>query len=131
MDFNETMNGKQKMATIVIEYITVVISTIGIVLNILAYLVFMQKKFAEIGFVKYFKIKLITDFLILLHAYRDFAEFVLGLNMDNIPSVFLCKTVEYSLFVVGSISAWMFGMISFDRFVSIVFLNKYSIMKRK
>lgn len=143
MNSNHSMMSQQNMETssfellkirkaiVVIEYIIIAISTIGIMLNILAFKVFTRKRFDKLAFVNYFKIKLITDSFILLHLFRGFAEFVLGRNLDNVESTLLCKTVEYSLYVVCSISAWMLGLISFDRFVSIVYYQKYFLIKKK
>lgn len=124
-------NDSLKQASIILEYIKAAISVIGIVLNILAFLVFRRKKFKKIAFAKYFKIKLIADTFSLIHSFNDLSDYVFDRSLENVPNEILCKSVDYCLYVCWSISSWSFGLISFDRFVSIVFHNKYYIMKRK
>jgi hypothetical protein len=124
---DETSLGKK--AIVILECVRTAISMIGIVLNVLTFLVFSRKKLRKRAFGRYFRVKLIADTLSLIHSFRDLAEYVFDCSLDNVPNIFLCKFVEYSLYVSWSISCWMVVLIALDRFVSIAFHQKYNKMK--
>lgn len=119
----------EEKAIVILECVRTAISIIGIVLNVLTFLVFSRKKLRKRAFGRYFRVKLIADTLSLIHSFRDFAVFVFDCSLDDVQNIFLCKFVEYSLYVSWSISCWMVVLISLDRFVSIAFHQKYNKMK--
>lgn len=114
----------------VLQYSMVVISTVGIILNILTYLVFQRKRFKKTSFSFYFKALIISDILMLVFNYRVFLNILYKISLDNMNQ-FLCKFLEYTGYIIGSVNVWIVSLILFDRLVSIVFLQRLSFIKTR
>jgi hypothetical protein len=112
----------------VLSCFSVAVATIGIISNALTFCVYMRKRLRKYSFSLYIKVMSITDSLTLLANYRHWAAFVLDANLDLV-SPFFCAVDEYQPYVVAIITLWLLSLISFDRFITIAFPNRLSLLK--
>ena len=71
-----------------------------------------------------------SDIVILLHSYRRLAAFVFGSDLD-VVSTFFCKIDEYTADVAAIFSLWMLTLISFDRLFTVVYPNRFLLIKKR
>ena len=110
--------------------IQALIGLIGIISNILAVLVFEQKKLKKYSYSIYWKLKACFDSIILLHTFRHWARHVLNVDIDLISPIF-CHFNEYQPYVAALISLYMEFLITLDRLFTIVYPNRFQIIKQK
>ena len=110
--------------------IQALIGLVGIISNILAVLVFEQKKLKKYSYSIYWKLKASFDSIILLHTFRHLARYVLNVDIDLI-SPFFCHFNEYQPYVAALISLYMEFLITLDRLFTIVYPNRFQIIKQR
>lgn len=97
-----------------------VISAIGLVTNILSFIVFSRKKFKKTVFSIYFRFLIIFDTLALLVPINKFLELNLAIVISH-NTTLLCKIRMYYEFVITPISSWILVVISLDRYLGIAY----------
>lgn len=107
-----------------------IVVLIGIIGNVLSFIIFSRKKFKNTIFDTYFRYMTITDTLTMPYSMTVYLITRFELSIPD-WNIFYCKYVVYLTFVSPSISAWLLVGISFDRMINIVFPFKFSIIKKK
>ena len=105
--------------TTLISYLYLVLAFIGTMANILAFIVFSRKKFANTVFETYVRTLLIIDTIGLIYlAVGKFLYFEYLINLRDL-NIVLCKLTMLIAYSIPPISAYLTVMISFDRWLSI------------
>jgi hypothetical protein len=98
-----------------------VIGTIG---NILSIIVFTQKEMRKYSSFYYFAILNIINLVLLITAsVRSIGEFNFSMDIRQI-NLFTCKLHVFLTYFLGHLSSILLTVISIDRVISVVFLNK-------
>jgi hypothetical protein len=126
----ETGNIILNQFKIFIVYSYFLISSIGLVVNIIGFIVFSGKNFQNTVFSVYFRFMLIIDTLGLLIPINRVFEYNLSINFRYLSN-FSCKLRMMYTNVVHPISGWILVVISIDRFLSICYPMRFSIRKNK
>lgn len=92
--------------TIFFQCLVISLTTIGLILNTLTFIVFQRRRFQNASFAFYFSALLVSDSLLLLQHFRIFAIIVFNKSPDGI-SIFLCKFFDYLEYISASVSTWM------------------------
>jgi hypothetical protein len=104
------------------------IAVIGLISNLLSFIIFSQKKFQNTVFSIYFRFIVIFDILSMMIPVNKFFEFNLNIWFRDFSDP-LCKFRYYYIYVVFPISGWGLVAVSIDRYFSIVYPTKFSIRK--
>lgn len=110
----------------IVQNIQGLIALVGIVANLLTIFVFSQNTLTKYSYAFFARTMALNDIIILLHALRRWFRYVLGLDV-RLNSPFFCATCRYHAYLAGYTSLWLLVLISFDRFHSIVYYNRYKI----
>lgn len=121
---------KYDKVSFVFQYLMAIEAFIGIIANTLAFVVFNRPRMQKYSFAFYNKIRVFTDNIVLLHSFRHWAAFVFDANIDVTSNV-VCKLIEYSVYVSGSISMWLLALTALDRLLTIVFPSRFDILKKR
>lgn len=108
-----------------------IVSLIGILANLLAFIVFSRAKFKDLSLTFYYKSLAIFDTIFLINnTIPPFSDQYLKINIETL-SYFLCKTYSYFLYSLTPISAWTLVLIGFDRMISITNTKRFGFLKYK
>ena len=110
--------------------IQALIGITGIVCNILAICVFERKQLKKYSYSTYWKAIAFFDSFLLLHTFRNWSRYFLQADIDLI-SPYFCSLVEYHGYVVGGISLLLESIITFDRYFTIVYRNRFKLVKQR
>lgn len=124
-----SLNSLQK-TTFIFLNIQLLISVVGISSNLLTIWVFSRKRFSTSSYSFYFRVMVVFEIIILAHTFRHWSRFFLNFDLDKL-SPFLCKTNDLQSSAAGMASTWFLTVILLDRFVTIVYHNQVSVLKRK
>ena len=129
------MNGienRNRYETIVmiLHNVFVTIGFLGIVSNILAFIIFMRKTLRNTSYAFYSRMLALSDIVLLLHSFRYWFRVALDLNIDLLGPLF-CRLNEFQPFMFGSVSSWLRTLILFDRLVRMIYRHHLRIMRRK
>lgn len=105
------------------------IGLLGITCNILSILVFERKPLKKHSYSIYWKSIAVFDSLLLLHTFRHWSRRVLNADIDLISPLF-CRFNEYQPYVAGGVSLWLESVITFDRYLTIVYPNRFTLIKQ-
>ena len=97
---------------------------IGIIGNIICFLIYSLKKFRKISASFYFKSISINNSFILLGRLRYFIEVTIHSSIKE-ASIIFCKLTNYMMYTSISIAAWITVFVLFERFISIKFHRKF------
>ena len=106
------------------------VGLIGIICNIISICVFERKQLKRYSYSIYWKTIAVFDSLILLYAFRYWVSYFLKFDIDVI-SQFFCRFNKYQSMVAGMISMWLECLITIDRFFTIVYPNRFKIVKKR
>jgi hypothetical protein len=114
----------------IIIYIFIFVCLIGIIGNILSFIVFSRKKFQNTIFSTYFRILAICDLLTLLFRTEFFlSQFQLTTLISF--TEFLCKIHNFLIYLIPCLSIWILLLISLDRSLSILTPAKFLFRKKQ
>ena len=105
-------------------------SLIGIIANTLAIFVFKRKQLKKHSYSIYWKMKAFSDSFLLLHTFRHWAKYFLKVDFEIISPIF-CHFNDYQPYVAGTISIHMECLITLDRLFTIIYPNRFKIIKQK
>ena len=128
VDFN-SLSYYEKV-TFIFQCLNAFLGLIGITSNILGIIVFRRVAMRKYSYSFYCVIMAFSDMVILLHSYRRLAAFVFGSDLD-VVSTFFCKIDEYTADVAAIFSLWMLTLISFDRLFTVVYPNRFLLIKKR
>lgn len=115
---------------LILQHIHTAAALIGIIGNVLTFMVFRRKRLRNSSYSIYFRAMAVLDSIVFLHMLRYWLASILQFDL-NLVSVFLCKTNEYQLYVSGLSSLWIITVILVDRFVNIIYHNYSMLFKHK
>jgi hypothetical protein len=122
------MNGLILAKTIIV-YIYPVISLIGIITNVLSFIVFSRKIFYNTIFSTYFRFSIIFDSIALLFPINKLFELNFNIYFSDFNNE-LCKFRYYFIYFTFPISGWILVVVSVDRFLNISFPNRFLFTKK-
>lgn len=111
-----------------VAYTYPIISMIGFIFNVLAFIVFSGKKFEKTSFSIYFRFLIISDILSLLLPINRILELNFNIKLQDVSDVFCVIRVFYS-YITIALSAWSTVIISIDRACSIIYPNRFLFRK--
>lgn len=106
------------------------IFSIGIVGNILMFLVFYRNSLAKLSVSVYFRAMSISNLFININMIRSFnvsteSEYYLANH-----SVFLCKGFYFVIYAGGAVAAWFLVAADLDRFLMIAYPNRFHFIRK-
>lgn len=128
LDYN-VLNYYQRL-TFIFQYIQIIIAIPGIIGNILIIFVFLRKRFRKYSYAFYSIVMACSDIVVLITSIRHWSAIILDANIDLVAP-FFCTIGEYLPYVAGTISLWLLALISLDRFLTIVYSNRFGIFKKR
>ena len=114
----------------VFKNILALIGIIGIVFNILAICVFQRKKLKKNSYSFYWKVKALIESFILLQTFQIWARFFFKADIKLI-SPFFCYFNDYLAYVASLVTMWLDAIITLDRFLTLVYSNRFTIIKKR
>lgn len=126
--YNE-LNPYEKITYIFIN-IQAIVGILGIIGNILAFCVFSRTGFKKHSYSFYWRIMSICDIIVVLETFDNWANFILDANIQSI-SAFLCTINEFHTYVASKVSLWILSLISLDRFLVIIYPNRFMLFRRR
>ena len=127
---NTVHNNSYKEAIIILQSIQASIGVIGIIGNMLTFMIFLQRPLRTHSYAFYFWIMSWTDSIMLVHSFRHWLRIVLNIDVDLI-SPFFCRFNEYQPYLFGSMCVWLRMLIIFDRLIRVVYPAYFRIVRRK
>lgn len=121
--------------TLALHQACVVVSAIGIVGNIISFIVYSHHRFTKkskrhqrqpsdlniiSSFSFYMRVKLVADTVILLHSVRVYIEFMWSYDFNHLNRA-TCKLSYYLFASVQSVSIWLLVLIGLDRLLPIFY----------
>lgn len=104
-------------------------SSIGLITNIIAFVIFSRIIFKKTIFSTYFRFLIIFDMISSIIPINKFFEFNFNTYLKDFNDS-LCKFRMFTFYVIFPISGWTLVVISFDRYLSIKFPKRFSIRKK-
>ena len=123
-------NNSYKKTIFLIQSLHALIGLIGIIGNMLTFMIFLRKPLRTHSYAIYFWLISWTDSFILLHMFRHWTRTVFNIDFDLI-SQFFCRFNEYQPYLFGSICFWLRILILFDRLNRVVYPSFFRIVRRK
>ena len=123
-------NNSYKKAILILQSIQASIGLIGIIFNMLTFIIFLRRPLRTHSYAFYFWIMSWTDSMILLQMFRHLARTAFNIDIDLI-NLFSCKFNEYIPYLFGSICFWIRILILFDRLIRVVYPVYFRIVRRK
>lgn len=113
------------------SFFEIFVFLMGIFGNIISFKIYSNKSMIKSSFSIYFRVVCVSDFLITVHSFTFLLQSVYDYDL-HIKNDFLCKTLDYVVYVLSPISGYLLVVISIDRFVKIKFTHRFEfIYKRK
>ena len=112
------------------QNIQLIIAVIGIVGNILAFIVFSRSNLKKHSYSFYCRVMATTDIGLLICYIRNWASNILDANL-NIVAPFFCSMNMFLSYFFGGLSLSMLTLISSDRMIAIVYSNRFKFIKKR
>ena len=111
------------------NYMLLIIGLTGVICNLLSICVFNRKQLKQHSYSFYWRTKAVFDIILLINAFRVWAKY--SLNIDpNLISPLFCRFNDYLIYVFNGTTSLFESLITFDRFVIIVWSNKHRLNKQ-
>lgn len=107
-----------------------VLAAIGVICNIMVILVFSRKTMRKYSYAFYCRVKACSDMVIIFYIYRNWFVFVLDLDLD-IAVPFLCLVNRFNTHTASMFSLSILVIISLDRLISVMFPNRFGVLKKR
>ena len=115
---------KTMLASTILIILYPIISAIGTVGNIVAFIVFSRPRFRRTIFFYYFRVNLIVDLFVILNASIDFLNYQFNINVENF-TIFLCNSRQYSVYFMAAFSSWLNVVIIFYRMTDVLYPTSF------
>ena len=109
-----------RRATKIISALFPIVFLLGLIVNILSFVIFSRKKFKKTLFSVYFRLLNIVYSLTLGSSVIDFLNYEFDQNVQSTSTV-ACKAMFCLFFSIAPIGGWLLVIISLDRFLDINF----------
>lgn len=110
-------------------YISLSFVPLGLIGNILMFFVFRRPQLAKLSLSLYIQSIALINLYTALNWIKIFYEIVYNYYLLN-ESQFLCKTVMYTIYLAGPVSAWLQMAASIDRLFTIVYPARFKIIEK-
>lgn len=128
LDYNQL--SRYGKVTYIFQHLQAFVSLIGIVGNILIISVFCRRGLRKYSYSFYSKAMAVSDMVVLSHSFRHWARFMFNADIDLVAP-FFCTINEYQPYVTVTLSLWILMLISIDRLVTIVYPNRFKLLKQR
>lgn len=112
-------------------WLMAIMSSIGILVNFCMLVVFLRKGLRKLSISIYYQVISLINVLLLLLLIRKFITDRFNILLFKIVSQISCKLIEYLVYCTGPVSSWIEILVSIDRYVKIVYPNKFGILFKK
>ena len=110
-------------------YISLSFVALGFIGNILMFAVFGRPQLAKLSLSLYMRSMALVNLYTTLNWIKIFYGFVYNYYLIN-ESEFFCKSVMYTIYVAGPLSAWLQAAASLDRLLTIVYPARFKIIEK-
>ena len=127
LDYSSLDNFQQ--ITYIFECLQLVIGVIGIIGNILVFVVFSRPSLKKYSYSFYCKVMAIADIGVFIFTFKNWASYVLDADLDLVAP-FFCSICTYLVYSFGGLSITMLSLITADRMITIVYSNRFAFLKK-
>lgn len=119
-----------QQVTYICENIQLIIAVIGIIGNILVFIVFSRPNLKKYSYSFYCRAMAIADIGLFACILKNWTAYVLDANLD-IVFPFFCSTSIFLLYLSGEQSVLILTFLTADRMLSIVYSNRFNFIKKR
>ena len=113
----------------ILQNIQLIVSAIGIIGNILVFIVYYRPDLNKHSYSFYCRAMAISDIGLLICYIKTWALYILDANLDTV-SPFFCSISQYLPNFFGGLSITMLTLIASDRMITIVYSNRFAFIKK-
>ena len=124
-----SLNAYQQV-TYTFECIQLIIAVIGMIGNILVFIVFSRPNLKKHSYSFYCRVMTISDIGVLIYFFKNWVSYVLEANLD-IVSPFFCSISRFILYIFGGQSTFIITLITADRMLTVVYSNRFAFLKKR
>lgn len=106
-----------------LNYLLVIIGLVDIITECFVYMVYNRVKFKNSSYTIYNKALAISDIVGGVLSIREFINLKFHIEINANSEIF-CKSMFYLNYSLPAVSPWLLAFISFERFVSGLFVRK-------
>jgi hypothetical protein len=121
---NQTLISIEKIILLFFPFIYL----LGLIGNILSFIIFSKKKFKNTIFDVYFRSLNILYSIMLQYVVIDLLKYRFDINLE-LKSKISCKFLNYIYFTFAPIGSWTLVVISIDRMLNVVYPFKFKTLK--
>jgi hypothetical protein len=110
-----------------IQLATAIISVAG---NIFVFIIFSRSAFKKYAYSFYFRIMAVSDTLVFYRTTKNWVAFFLGTNLD-VLSQWTCTFDNFISLSSNSLSVNILFLIALDRMLTIVYPNRFQVIKKR
>ena len=119
-----------QQVTYIFQCIQLIVSVIGIIGNILEFIVFSRPNLKKHAYSFYCRVMAIIDIGVLVFSLKNWASYVLEANLD-IVSPFFCSISQLVIYTLVGQSILTLTFITADRMLTIVYSNRITFLKKR
>ena len=119
-----------QQVTFIFQCIQFLVGLIGIIGNIIVFIVFSRPNLKKHSYSFYCRVLAIIDIGVFIFTFKNWASYVLEANLD-IVSPFFCSINLFLIYILGGQSILMLTFITADRMLTIVYMNRFSFLKKR
>ena len=102
-----------------------IVSTVGMISNIIALLIFSRKRFQNTIFCVYFRFNIVLDTYVIFNACIDFINYQFDINVESFSAI-ICHSRQYSVYALAAIAAWLNVSVTFNRMLDVLVPTKFT-----
>ena len=125
---NETRSIQERIV-LGLNYTSVLIVALGVPGNLLMFILFGQRTLRKLTISPYFRLMAISNIYTVLNWTRLFMEVMFDFYLLDVSEV-VCRIGMFLISIAGPISSWCLVAAGIDRFLTIVYPNKFSFLKK-
>lgn len=124
-----SLNAYQKV-TYIFECIQLIVIFIGIIGDILVFIVFSRPNLKKHSYSFYSRVMALNDICLFIYCFKNWAVYFLDANLD-IVSPFFCSIGQFIFNTLGAQSMFILLLITADRMITIVYSNRFNYLKKR
>lgn len=114
----------------VVLNISLILGVVGIIGNVLVIMVCAREKLRKYSFSFFCQAKACGDIILLVFVFRNWANFVIGANLDLVTP-FFCYIGQFLPYTSGTFSLGILVVISLDRVTTVIYPNRFRWFKKR
>lgn len=119
-----------QQVTYIFQCIQSTIGVIGIIGNIFVFIVFSRPNLKKHTYSFYCRAMAISDIGVFIFTFKNWASYILEADLD-VVSPFFCSINSFLIYLLGGQSILMLTVITADRMLTIVYMNRFSFLKKR